>query len=159
MGREGVYAEDRTDVYTGGTGSSTQSTGSGSAGGMFFNQGLHLGEGIGGTPSPSFFPIKPSEKLVQQFRDSPFDGNLPSGKGNTSTLIHHKMTMRDRLATPPPLPPSPKKYRPHVHHLHHHSSQNGKFTIITRILRFGIHLNICLHYQNRNILFSTYLSW
>ena len=101
MGREGVYAEDRTDVYTGGTGSSTQSTGSGSAGGMFFNQGLHLGEGIGGTPSPSFFPIKPSEKLVQQFRDTPLDVNFSSGKGNNSTLLHHKMPMRDRLATPP----------------------------------------------------------
>ena len=126
MGREGVYAEDRTDVYTGGTGSSTQSTGSGSAGGMFFNQGLHLGEGIGGTPSPSFFPIKPSEKLVQQFRDTPLDGNISPGKGiNSNTLLHHKMTMRDRLATPP-LPSSPKKYRPHVH-LHHHNSQNGKF--------------------------------
>ena len=124
MGREGIYAEDRTDVYTGGTGSSTQSTGSGSAEGMFFNQGLHLGEGIGGTPSPSFFPIKPSEKLVHQFRDSTFDRNFPSGKGNSNTLLHPKMTMRDRLATPP-LPPSPRKYRPHVH-LHHQNSQNGK---------------------------------
>ena len=127
MGREGVYAEDRTDVYTGGTGSSTQSTGSGSAGGMFFNQGLHLGEGIGGTPSPSFFPIKPSEKLVQQFRDTPLDGNFSSGKGNNSTLLHHKMPMRDRLATPP-LPSSPKKYRPHVHLHHHNASQNGKLS-------------------------------
>ena len=31
MGRDGVYAEDRTDVYTG-SASSTQSTGSGSLG-------------------------------------------------------------------------------------------------------------------------------
>jgi hypothetical protein len=48
MGREGVYSEDRADVVY--EGSSTQSTGS------------------GGTPSPSFFPIKPG-KLVEQFRD------------------------------------------------------------------------------------------
>ena len=47
MGKEGVYAEDRTDVYTG-TGSSTQSTASGS-------DSTHEG----GTPSPSFFPIQP----------------------------------------------------------------------------------------------------
>ena len=47
MGKEGVYAEDRTDVYTG-TGSSTQSTASGSG-------STHEG----GTPSPSFFPIQP----------------------------------------------------------------------------------------------------
>ena len=133
MGREGVYAEDRTDVYTGGTGSSTQSTGSGSAGGggMFFSQGLHggLGEGIGGTLSPSFFPIKPPDKLIQQFRDNAFDENLASGKGVNNTLIHHKMTMRERLATPPP-PSSPKKYRPHVHHLHHHNAHNGKLRTI-----------------------------
>jgi len=47
MGKEGVYAEDRTDVYTG-TGSSTQSTASGGTSGH-----------EGGTPSPSFFPIQP----------------------------------------------------------------------------------------------------
>ena len=56
MGREGLYAEDRTDIYTGGTGSSTQSTGSGRSG--------------FGTLSPSFFPIKPPDKLVQQFRST-----------------------------------------------------------------------------------------
>ena len=43
MGREGVYAEDRTDVYTGDSG--TGSTGS------------------SGTPSPSFFPVKPHHKV------------------------------------------------------------------------------------------------
>ena len=47
MGRDGVYSEDRADVVY--TGSSTQSTAS------------------GGTPSPSFFPIKPG-KLVEQFK-------------------------------------------------------------------------------------------
>ena len=67
MGREGVYTEDRNDVYT--EGSSTHSTGS------------------GGTPSPSFFPIKPG-KLVHRFRQNDFP--------------------RDRLDTPPPLP-SPRK--------------------------------------------------
>ena len=40
MGKEGLYAEDRTDVYTG---SGTGSTGS------------------SGTPSPSFFPVKPGK--------------------------------------------------------------------------------------------------
>ena len=49
MGREGVYSEDRKDVYEGG--SSTQSTGS------------------GGTPSPSFFPIKPGRLEAQMRRD------------------------------------------------------------------------------------------
>ena len=127
MGREGVYAEDRTDVYTGGTGSSTQSTGSGSAGGggMFFSQNFNggLGEGIGGTPSPSFFPIKPPEKLVQQNRESSsFD---MTGKfGGSGSLVHHKMSMRERLATPPPIPTSPKKYHPHTH-LHHHNNLHG----------------------------------
>ena len=41
MGKEGLYAEDRTEVYTGGSG--TGSTGS------------------SGTPSPSFFPVKPAK--------------------------------------------------------------------------------------------------
>eukprot|EP00095_Tigriopus_kingsejongensis_P007516 snap_masked-scaffold103_size370364-processed-gene-1.3 protein:Tk07516 transcript:snap_masked-scaffold103_size370364-processed-gene-1.3-mRNA-1 annotation:"g-protein coupled receptor family c group 5 member c isoform x2" len=49
MGQEGVYAEDRADVYTG---SSTQSTGS------------------GGTPSPSFFPIKAGKLVGQQLREN-----------------------------------------------------------------------------------------
>ena len=71
MGKEGVYAEDRADVYTG---SSTQSTGS------------------GGTPSPSFFPIKPG-KLVQQFRD---------GNSKDFQSQHH----REHLDTPP----SPRKH-------------------------------------------------
>jgi len=47
MGKEGVYAEDRTDVYMG---SGTGSTGS------------------SGTPSPSFFPVK-SGKLAQTYRE------------------------------------------------------------------------------------------
>ena len=55
MGRDGVYAEDRTDVYTGS--SSTQSTGSGS-----------LDEHHFGDPSPSFFPIKPPAKVIDQFK-------------------------------------------------------------------------------------------
>ena len=55
MGRDGVYAEDRTDVYTGS--SSTQSTGSGS-----------LDEQHFGDPSPSFFPIKPPAKVIDQFK-------------------------------------------------------------------------------------------
>lgn len=57
MGREGVYAEDRTDVYIGSTSSSTQSTGSGS-----LNNDHKFGD-----PSPSFFPIKPTPKLMNQF--------------------------------------------------------------------------------------------
>ena len=54
MGRDGVYSEDRADVVY--TGSSTQSTAS------------------GGTPSPSFFPIKPG-KLVEQFKGD--DSTMP----------------------------------------------------------------------------------
>ena len=95
MGREGVYAEDRTDVYTGGTGSSTQSTGSGRSGHLF-------GE-FGGTLSPSFFPIKPPEKLVQQFRDGVFD------EQTAAEIMTSKRGQRERLATPPP--PSPRKHR------------------------------------------------
>lgn len=57
MGRDGVYAEDRTDVYTGS--SSTQSTGSA---GSFDDHTF-------GDPSPSFFPIKPSNKLISQFKN------------------------------------------------------------------------------------------
>ena len=49
MGREGVYAEDRTDVYTGDSG--TGSTGS------------------SGTPSPSFFPVKPHHKVNHGYHD------------------------------------------------------------------------------------------
>ena len=45
MGREGVYAEDRTEVYGGDSG--TGSTGS------------------SGTPSPSFFPVKPGKTVSQ----------------------------------------------------------------------------------------------
>ena len=44
MGKEGLYAEDRTEVYTGGSG--TGSTGS------------------SGTPSPSFFPVKTTSKMA-----------------------------------------------------------------------------------------------
>ena len=54
MGKDGVYAEDRTDIYTGS--SSTQSTGS------------SLNDHQFGDPAPSFFPIKPPAKLVGQFR-------------------------------------------------------------------------------------------
>ena len=56
MGRDGVYAEDRTDVYTGS--SSTQSTGSAGS----------LDEHQFGDPSPSFFPIKPPAKMIDQFK-------------------------------------------------------------------------------------------
>ncbi|XP_059091739.1 uncharacterized protein LOC131887207 isoform X1 [Tigriopus californicus] len=86
MGQEGIYAEDRVDVYTG---SSTQSTGS------------------GGTPSPSFFPIKPG-KLAGHLREN-----------------------RERLDTPPQqrknaLPPRPRGNGRHGHdddhgHRHHHN--------------------------------------
>ena len=44
MGKEGLYAEDRTAVYTG---SGTGSTGS------------------SGTPSPSFFPVKTGNQKLQ----------------------------------------------------------------------------------------------
>ena len=82
------FSITRTDIYTGGTGSSTQSTGSGRSG--------------FGTLSPSFFPIKPPEKLVQQFRDGPHPpGGVTSSKGRHG---------RERLATPPP-PGSPRKHR------------------------------------------------
>ena len=58
MGKEGVYAEDRTDVYTG-TGSSTQSTASDGTSGH-----------EGGTPSPSFFPLQPhNAKAVMAHRE------------------------------------------------------------------------------------------
>ena len=79
MGREGVYAEDRTDVYTG-TGSGTGSTDS------------------SGTPSPSFFPVKPGKlghvmghgmgHSRQQYREKEreFKERIPD---------------RDRLDTPP----------------------------------------------------------
>ena len=84
MGKEGVYAEDRTDVYTG-TGSSTQSTGSGDT---TTNGGILE---IGGTPSPSFFPIKPQ----------------------SSTITKEMLAARERMDTPPPT--SPKKHRRHNH--------------------------------------------
>jgi len=75
MGREGVYAEDRTDVYTG-TGSGTGSTGS------------------SGTPSPSFFPVKPGKlghgvsgsRLQFREKEREFKERIPE---------------RDRLDTPP----------------------------------------------------------
>ena len=75
MGREGVYAEDRTDVYTG-TGSGTGSTGS------------------SGTPSPSFFPVKPGKLghgisgSRHQFREKERE-------------FKERMPERDRLDTPP----------------------------------------------------------
>ena len=79
MGRDGVYAEDRTDVYTGS--SSTQSTGSGSFDDHQF-----------GDPSPSFFPIKPPAKLVNQFKSE-------------------KDILRERLAsTALSTPASPRKH-------------------------------------------------
>ena len=77
MGRDGVYAEDRTDVYTGS--SSTQSTGSA---GSFDDHTF-------GDPSPSFFPIKPPNKLISQFRSE-------------------KDLLREKLALPP-TPGSPRK--------------------------------------------------
>ena len=81
MGRDGVYAEDRTDVYTGS--SSTQSTGSGSFGDD---------HGAFGDPSPSFFPIKPPAKLVNQFKSE-------------------KDILRERLAsTALSTPASPRKH-------------------------------------------------
>ena len=83
MGRDGVYAEDRTDVYTGS--SSTQSTGSGSFDDHQF-----------GDPSPSFFPIKPSNKLINQFKSE-------------------KDILREKLATPHSTPPTPGSPRKHNH--------------------------------------------
>ena len=73
MGREGVYAEDRTDVYTG-TGSGTGSTGS------------------SGTPSPSFFPVKPGKLGVdlhrQHYREKERE-------------YKERLPERERLDTPP----------------------------------------------------------
>ena len=83
MGRDGVYAEDRTDVYTGS--SSTQSTGSGSFDDHQF-----------GDPSPSFFPIKPSNKLINQFKSE-------------------KDVLREKLATSHSTPPTPGSPRKHNH--------------------------------------------
>jgi len=74
MGREGVYAEDRTDVYTG---SGTGSTGS------------------SGTPSPSFFPVKPGKLGIggsrHQFRE----------KELKEREFKERLPERDRLDTPP----------------------------------------------------------
>ena len=74
MGREGVYAEDRTDVYTG---SGTGSTGS------------------SGTPSPSFFPVKPGKLGLggsrHQFRE----------KELKEREFKERLPERDRLDTPP----------------------------------------------------------
>ena len=75
MGREGVYAEDRTDVYTG---SGTGSTGS------------------SGTPSPSFFPVKPGKMGAgggsrHQFRE----------KELKEREFKERLPERDRLDTPP----------------------------------------------------------
>ena len=76
MGREGVYAEDRTDVYTG---SGTGSTGS------------------SGTPSPSFFPVKPGKlggvggSSRHQFRE----------KELKEREFKERLPERDRLDTPP----------------------------------------------------------
>ena len=82
MGRDGVYAEDRTDVYTGS--SSTQSTGSGTFDDHQF-----------GDPSPSFFPIKPPNKLISQFR-------------NEKDILREKFS-----AATPPTPGSPRKHHAH----------------------------------------------
>ena len=73
MGREGVYAEDRTDVYGGDSG--TGSTGS------------------SGTPSPSFFPVKPgkvSSQSHQHHGGERYQENKLRGRGE-----------RERLETPP----------------------------------------------------------
>jgi hypothetical protein len=85
MGRDGVYAEDRTDVYTGSR-SSTQSTGSASLDDRQF-----------GDPAPSFFPIKPPEKFTTHFHKS------------------EKDLLRERIATPTPSPPMPGSPRKHNH--------------------------------------------
>jgi len=70
MGKDGVYAEDRTDVYTG---SGTGSTGS------------------SGTPSPSFFPVKPG-KLIHHYRES---------RDNKEREFKERPIERERLDTPP----------------------------------------------------------
>jgi len=72
MGKEGVYAEDRTDVYTG---SGTGSTGS------------------SGTPSPSFFPVKPG-KLIHHYRES-------RDRDNKEREFKERPIERERLDTPP----------------------------------------------------------
>lgn len=72
MGKEGVYAEDRTDVYTG---SGTGSTGS------------------SGTPSPSFFPVKPG-KLIHHYRES-------RDRENKEREFKERPIERERLDTPP----------------------------------------------------------
>lgn len=74
LGREGLYAEDRTDVYTG---SGTGSTGS------------------SGTPSPSFFPVKPGKLGLggsrHQFRE----------KELKEREFKERLPERERLETPP----------------------------------------------------------
>jgi len=72
MGKEGVYAEDRTDVYTG---SGTGSTGS------------------SGTPSPSFFPVKPG-KLIHHYRES-------RDRDAKEREYKERPVERERLDTPP----------------------------------------------------------
>ena len=71
MGREGVYAEDRTDVYGGDSG--TGSTGS------------------SGTPSPSFFPVKPGKvsQSHHHHQSERYQDNKLRGRE------------RERLETPP----------------------------------------------------------
>jgi hypothetical protein len=96
MGREGVYAEDRTDVYTG---SGTGSTGS------------------SGTPSPSFFPVKPGKLGLggsrHQFRE----------KELKEREFKERLPERDRLDTPP----SAHK------HLQRHSSSRHDDNIYTSL--------------------------
>merc|ERR1719445_2693209 len=104
MGREGVYAEDRTDVYGGDSG--TGSTGS------------------SGTPSPSFFPVKP-------------------GKGRDVSHHHERYqetkqrTTRERLETPPASHKHLQifgSWRDRGHH-HHHSHSHWRGRSASPVLR------------------------
>ena len=73
MSKERVYAEDRTDVYTGDSG--TGSTGS------------------SGTPSPSFLPVKPHHKVS--------DGYHHDHDHDDTKEFEEGLRERESLVTPP----------------------------------------------------------
>ena len=76
--REGVYAEDRTDVYTGDSG--TGSTGS------------------SGTPSPSFFPVKPRVNAgFQEDSAKEFKERLRDRERMETPPVSHRNLQRESI--------------------------------------------------------------
>ena len=88
-----MYAEDRTDVYTG-TGSGTGSTGS------------------SGTPSPSFFPVKPGKlghgvsgsRLQFREKEREFKERIPERDRLDTPPSAHKHLQRKSVTSPSPSP-------------------------------------------------------